>query len=393
MRPREVWVTGLGAVTGAGIGTVPLAELLVEGRSAVRRDEGAAAARPPRLPTSRITRRLDPAAALFFTAGLEAWQDAGLSTPPDPRRTDVIEGSSLGPLTSALEEQARSLRTAGPVRPTMLIRCLTGAGAAALALELGIRGSVYHLSAGSVSATAAIGEAARRIARGECDLAVTGGGESTLHPMVMETFRGAGILADDGVCCPFDPARHGTVLGEGAGAMVLEAAECAERRGARPRAVIAGFGSSSEVYDMTAPDPAGTGIREAAEEALAESGVEEVGWIKAHGTGTLQGDAAEAAGLAELFGGDLSSTPVTSLKPTLGHCLGASGAVEAVGAVLALGLSMVPATLGTREIDPALPLRRVALRPVSSRLQSALLLSEGFGSRAAAMVILGGDGR
>jgi 3-oxoacyl-[acyl-carrier-protein] synthase II len=267
------------------------------------------------------------------------------------------------------------------------VRCLSGAGGAALALRLGIRGAVYHLSAGSVSATAAIGEAARRIALGESDLILTGGGEATIHPAIIGTFRSAGLLAADGICRPFDMARSGTVLGEGAAALVLEAADHAERRGARPRAVLAGFGTSSEVYDMTAPDPRGTGITEAAGKALAESGLEQIGWIKAHGTGTTAGDASEGAGLAELFGSALERIPLTSLKPTLGHCLGASGAVETVAAVLALSQGLVPATLGTRNVDPTLPRCRVPLRPVASTQGSALLLSEGFGSRASALVI------
>jgi len=386
---RQVWITGIGAITGAGIGTAPLGRMLRLGTGAVCRDDaiGLAVARAPDLKFERMARRLDTAGALFFVAGLGAWRDAGLTTPPDPRRTELLEGSSLGPLAAALDEYARMLRTGDPMRPTSLVRCLAGAGGAALALRLGIRGAVYHLSAGSVSATAAIGEAARRIALGESDLILTGGGEATIHPAIIGTFRSAGLLAADGICRPFDMARSGTVLGEGAAALVLEAADHAERRGARPRAVLAGFGTSSEVYDMTAPDPRGTGITEAAGKALAESGLEQIGWIKAHGTGTTAGDASEGAGLAELFGSALERIPLTSLKPTLGHCLGASGAVETVAAVLALSQGLVPATLGTRNVDPTLPRCRVPLRPIASAHGSALLLSEGFGSRASALVI------
>ena len=207
MNAREVWITGLGAVTGAGVGTAPLARMLARGEGAVRPDRtlGMTLARPPALPLDRTTRRLDPAGALFYAAGLEAWRDAGLVSPPDARRTELIEGSSLGPLAAALEEYARTLRTGDPIRPTTLVRCLSGAGGAALALCLGIRGAVYHLSAGSISATAAIGEAARRIARGEADVIVTGGGEATLHPAILGTFQSAGLLATDGTAAPSTP--------------------------------------------------------------------------------------------------------------------------------------------------------------------------------------------
>src|SRR5581483_2657014 len=214
--------------------------------------------------------------------------------------------------------------------------------------------------------------------------------ESPLHPAIVQAFAAAGILApgDGGPlpCRPFDPARCGTVLGEGAGALVLESAEHAARRGARPRAVLAGFSLSGEAHGMTSPDPSGRGVRRAASQALGDTPCDRLGWIKTHGTGTPLNDAAECRGLAALLGDALPRIPLTSLKPALGHCLGASTAVETVAAVLALARGFVPATLGTARVDPALPPCTVALRRAAASAP-VLVLAESFGGRCAALLL------
>ena len=177
------------------------------------------------------------------------------------------------------------------------------------------------------------------------------------------------------------------MLGEGSGALVLESEEHARRRGTRPRAVLRGYGACSSGHSLVAPDPTGRDICRAATRALSGIALEEVGWVKAHGTGTRLGDAAEIRGLAALFGARLATVPIAGLKPLFGHCLGASGAVEAVAAVLAMERGMVPATLGTRDVDPELPSCDVALAPRTVAARAALLLSQGFGGRSMALVI------
>jgi 3-oxoacyl-[acyl-carrier-protein] synthase II len=268
---------------------------------------------------------------------------------------------------------------------------MTGAGGAALAQLHGVRGPVLHLSAGSVSAACAVGEAFQKISLGLLDVVIAGGAECPLHPEIMDSFRSAGILSepDGGVggCRPFDRRRNGTVLGEGAGVVVLEAAEHALERGARPRAIVHGFGLSCEAYSMTAPDPEGSGVAEAARYALGTMTSSEIGWIKAHGTGTRLNDAAECRGLAMLFGDTLPSTPLTSLKPAIGHCLGASAGVELVGTVHALERGLVPPTLGSDEPDPDLPAHSVATATRPAPKNSVLLLAESFGGRCTALVL------
>ena len=398
MSAREVWVTGAGAISGAGVGTTALFQLLVSERSAVDRivDLGGRwGARAPSLPSGRSCRRLDRSAALMVCAAEEAWTDAGLDRAAfDPRRTDVLEGSSLACFGDLL--RAHCERLAGSRsdldRPSALTRFMLGAGSARFAESHGIRGRVLHVSAGSVSGTCAIADAFERIRAGQADIVIAGGGECALQDDVVRVFESAGLLAaadDDIPCRPFDRRRTGTVLGEGAGVLVLEAADHARARGKRPRAVVVGAGMTCEAYGMTTPDPLGSGVVDAITEALVSSreGPDGVGWIKTHGTGTRLNDAAECRGLRTLFGERLAEIPLTSLKPALGHCLGASGAVEAVAAVLALEWGRIPSTLGTREIDPELAPCPVALHPTTPNGPLAVLLSESFGGRCAALAL------
>lgn len=220
---------------------------------------------------------------------------------------------------------------------------------------------------------------------------MAGGAECPLQRDVIEHFRLVGILAKpsngDVACRPFDARRTGTVLGEGAGALVLEDAGHAARRGARPRGVVTGFGLTCEAFSMVSPEPGGAGVAESVRAALGARSLESIGWIKTHGTGTKLNDAAEVRGIATVFGPRLTEVPLTSLKPALGHALGASGAVEAVAGLLALEGGFVPPTLGTERADPELPPCRIALSAEPSDAREALFLSESFGGRCAALAV------
>lgn len=396
MTDRAVWITGMGAVTAAGTGAPRLLEGLLAENTAVHPLSdlgGLPAGRSPDPPKDVDTRRLDRSAALFLSAAEEAWQDAGLKRDAiDLERCGLIEGSCLGPLADVLTAvRARMAASETGFGATGVLQFLTGAGGVAFAQIHRLRGPVLHISAASVSSTCAIGEALQKISSGFLDVAVAGGAECPLQSDVIESLRVAGILSaprnGDPVCCPFDTRRTGTVLGEGAGVLVLEAAEHALRRGAPPRAAVTGFGQSRETYSMIRPDPTGIGVAEAAHAALDGVPLPEVGWIKAHGTGTRKNDAAECCGLAALFGDRLPRTPISSLKPMLGHCLGASGAVETVAAVLALERGFIPPTLGTTQIDPTLPACTVATRVESSSARRVLILAESFAGRCAAVAV------
>ena len=390
----EIWVTGMGVVSAAGIGVPALRALITEGRGAVGPLPAPSRWTGGMCPTpgpSRTTRRLERSARLFATAAEEAWRQAGLgAAPPVPSRCDVLEGSSLGPLAETVA--AARAHPAGDWvgHPSHLIRFMTGAGGAAFAHEHGIEGAVYHLSAGSVSAAVAIVEAVERLRSGRSDVVVTGGGECPLDETVIASFAASGVLAeseDGGTCRPFDLARRGTVLGEGAGALVLERARHAARRGAVPLAAIVGTGLCCESYGLVGPDPHGRGVATAALQAVRHLPAASLGWVKTHGTGTRLNDAAECRGLLALLGGGLADIPLTSLKPALGHTLGACAAVETVAAISALREGLVPVTLNTRRLDPALPRCTVALEPVAPRGPAVLLLAESFGGRCAAWTL------
>jgi 3-oxoacyl-(acyl-carrier-protein) synthase len=276
-------------------------------------------------------------------------------------------------------------------RPSDLLRFMVGAGGTTVSSvrKLGI--PPLHLSAGSVSAACAIGEAFQRIRSGSADLMIAGGAECPLHVEILRTFRAAGVLADENEeqspCRPFDERRTGTVLGEGAGVLILENAVHAARRGARPRARLGGYGFAAENYSMLAPDPNGSGVARATRMAMEAMSGEELGWIKTHGTGTRANDLSECRGLHSVFPGSFGEIPLVSFKSTMGHALGASGALEAVATVLSLEFGILPATLGTRRIDPALPRCTVSRRAEKVKVNSVLLLSESFGGRCAALLM------
>jgi len=394
---RDVWITGVGAITGLGPTARHLIEGLREGRSAVADDEalkGVPTSRAPALLPVAHTRRLDRCASLFFSAAAEAWESAGLAeTPKDADRFGVVEGSSLGHISDLLAEHRALMegRACAHVHPESVVKFMTGAGGAQFALVHGIRGPVMSLSAGSVSGTCAIGEALHTVMRGEQEVIVAGGAESPLAWEVVEAFRRSGVLADGARpgarSRPFDKERHGTLLGEGAAAVVIESADHARARGARCRAVARGFVFVTDPRSMAGSNPNGDGIATAMSRVLREREPLPVDWIVAHGTGTPTNDAAESRAMKLVFEGDLARLPVTALKPAVGHCLGASGAIETVAAILAMEEHFIPAVLNTHALDPALPAFDLVTRVREAEMRTALLLSESFGGRAAALAI------
>jgi 3-oxoacyl-[acyl-carrier-protein] synthase II len=394
---REVWITGVGAITGLG----PTARHLIDGLraecSAMADDEalkGMPAARAPALLPVAHTRRLDRCASLFFSAAAEAWESAGLAEKPeDADRFGVVEGSSLGHISDLLAEHRAMMegRACAHVHPESVVKFMTGAGGSQFALVHGIRGPVMSVSAGSVSGTCAIGEALHTVMRGEQEVMVAGGAESPLAWEVVEAFRRSGVLAGGAKpgsrSRPFDQERHGTLLGEGAAAVVIESAEHARARGARCRAVPRGFVFVTDPRSMTGSNPNGDGISTAMSRLLREREPLRIDWVVAHGTGTPSNDAAEGRAMSLVFDGELARLPVTALKPAVGHCLGASGAIEAVAAVLAMEEGFIPAVLNTRALDPAIPAFDLVRHVREAELRTALLLSESFGGRAAALAI------
>jgi 3-oxoacyl-(acyl-carrier-protein) synthase len=278
-------------------------------------------------------------------------------------------------------------------RPSNLVRFMPGSGGSAFAIEKDIQGPVMMISAGSASAAFALGQAHLWVQGGLADVVVVGGAERPLHPDIVAPFVSAKILAPAGEPGrPLDQDRRGPSLGEGAGALVLESVAHARARGAEVLATVDGFGCATEACSLTSPDPAGRGVGRAVREALASAEAarpgsfpDGVGWIALHGTGTRMNDRAECESLRSVLGARFARTPLTALKSTVGHCLGAGAALEAVGAILAMRERFIPGIPTLRHVDPSLPPCDAVTETRDEPSASLLLLAESFGGRCVAL--------
>jgi 3-oxoacyl-[acyl-carrier-protein] synthase II len=393
----RVAVTGLGALTPIGQGLAALTAGLREGRDGVGPIHGFDASRhrirraaeidwqkPADSPYSRAT-------GLALLATAEALADAGL----DPERLQVprerigvILASNQGGMAASVPRY-RELNypyRRGPAAAGQLPRLLDSAPTTTLdllMLSVGGAGPCLTVSTACSAGLHALGMATDMIRQGDADVVVV----SAVEVLTEAALAGFSVLraltGGDGPR-PFAADRDGTLLGEGAAALVVESCDRAQARGARMRAEVAGYGSSTDAYHMTRPRA--EGAAQAITQALGSTAPDAVDWVKAHGTGTPANDASEAQALHAVFGARARALPVTSLKATLGHSLGASGAVEAVAAILALQGGFVPATLHVDEPDPAcdLDLVRGASRPLRAR--HVLANAFGFGGNNAAVL-------
>ncbi|MDX3386035.1 beta-ketoacyl-[acyl-carrier-protein] synthase family protein [Streptomyces niveiscabiei] len=404
-RRKDVVVTGLGLVTPAGIGVEATWQGLLAGRPTAAPDPVLAgmpvdfSCRVPEfdgreLLGHRLARRLDRGAQLTIVAVREALADAGLTTADwDPARVAVVLGVGSNSLQH-YPEAFRRLDAGHPDRisPLMITRSVPGMVAGEVALAIGSHGPSMTISTACASGSSALAVARDLLRGGSCDIAVAGGGESTYGAIYAATFgqmRALSTRTHDpaGASRPFDRDRDGFVLAEGAGILVLERAEHAAARRARPRARLAGVGSSSDAYHFTAPHPQGRGAADAMDAALRDAGLSpsEIGHVNAHGTSTPLNDIAESRALRQVFG---TPPPVTAPKGTLGHAIGGSGGIEAACCVLSLERQVVPPTANLDVQDPGIDLDIVTKTPRDLRLTSVMTNSFGFGGQNAVAVFL-----
>ncbi|MDU0348126.1 beta-ketoacyl-[acyl-carrier-protein] synthase family protein [Actinomyces sp. MRS3W] len=404
--PRSVLVTGLGTTNPLAGDAPGTWRALREGRGAVRTldaDWVGAYALPVQLAaplavdpgavlSARQRRRLDRASQCALVAAREAWTTAGEPTVA-PERLAVSFSPGIGPVLSVMDTWD-ALREGGPRRvpPTAIPALMPNAPAAAVGLELGARAGVHAPVSACASGAEAIAYGADLIALGRADVVVAGGTDAALHPMTVTAFAAMRALStrnhDPGTASrPFGPSRDGFVLGEGAGALVLESAAHAARRGAPVLAVLAGTALTADAYDAVRPDPAGTQQERALRLALERAGVEAtaIGHVNAHATSTAVGDAVEARVLAQAVPG----AAVSATKSATGHLLGGAGAVEAVLTVLALAEQWLPGTLLPAGVDPQIAdLGLDVVGPGGRRasVRAAVSTSFGFGGHNAALV-------
>jgi 3-oxoacyl-[acyl-carrier-protein] synthase II len=341
---------------------------------------------PSHVVSPKEARKLERNVLLGVAAGREALDDAGLNG-FDPTRVGVIFGSAIGGVPGILE-QADTLRERGPdrVSPNFLPNVLVDSVSGQLAISLGLKGPNYAVVSACATGSHAIGEAAEMIRRGAADAVLAGGTESCMIPLILAGFTAMrGLAAEDDypprASRPFDATRAGFVMAEGAGALLLEPLEEAERRGASIYAELLGYGASNDAHHMAQPEPEATGVAAMMTAALERAGVEpeRVGYINAHGTSTPQGDAAETRAIKQVFGDHAYRLAVSSTKSMMGHTFGAAGAIEAILSALALRDGVLPPTINYNEPDPECDLDYVPNEARESQVDVALSNAMGLG--------------
>jgi 3-oxoacyl-[acyl-carrier-protein] synthase II len=363
MARRRVVVTGLGAVTPLGIGAKPLHERWASGEVGIVDGAGTCTDfEPKEFLSVKEIRRLDRFSQLGIVAADEAIAQAGWNgeLPYDPMRVGCVIATGIGGIET-VETQHDIMRDRGAkmVSPLGIPLYMPNAGAAAVSMKHGLQGQMYGLVSACSGGAHAIGSALRMIQYGDADAVVAGGAEAALTAFGFACFNSMQALSPTGMSRPFDARRDGFVMGEGAGVMVLEEEESARQRGATILGEVIGYGSTADAYHLTAPQPDGAPAARAIELALADAGVtpDEVAYVNAHGTSTQLNDSAETLALKRALGEDRAKQiPVSSTKSSIGHLLGAAGAVEAVATIEALDSRVIPPTLGYEVPDPDLDL-------------------------------------
>lgn len=394
----EIVVTGLGVWCAGGTTPAAVFDAACRGLAAGtwttfddRRFAVGRAPDPPPVPGFPQAHRMDRSARLALAAALPAYAAARLHE-VEPARIAVIVGNSRGPVGAWTEAPAHRRR------PTRVAHTAIAALSGALSLALHVRGPCLTVSATCASAAHAIGLGALMLRAGLVDAVLAGGAEAPLLPDLLGQFEAAGILGNHPdpaqVCRPFDLERRGTLPGEGAAFLTLEAVDHARRRGVPRLAALEGFAFGAESHNRVAARDDGDGLIRVMRQALGMAGLApgDVGHVNAHGTGTRVNDAAEAAALRAVFGRACDALPVTSTKPVTGHTFGAAAAIEAVVAIESLRHQQAPPTAGCRRPDPAFGLdvvlgsaRRLATRRVMSN-------SLGFWGNAASLIFSVAEG-
>ena len=342
----------------------------------------------------REARKMDRYTQFAMVAAKQAMTDSGLLGLDEPRdRWGVIMSSGIGGIGTIENEKVRGMEKGyDRVSPYFIPMSIANMAAGHIAIEYGLHGMCTSVVTACASAANAIGESFRHIRDGYGDVMVAGGAEAAITPLCMGGFTSLKALttaADPArASIPFDAERSGFVMGEGAGALILEEYEHARKRGAQIYAEIAGYGANCDAYHITAPSPEGTGAEQCMRLAMEDAGISpaEVDYINAHGTSTKMNDSCESAAIRRIFGDDVKRVRVSSTKSMTGHLLGASAAVEAVITVEAVQKDFVPPTVNYKVPDPECSLDVVPGNGYPMKTSYALSNSFGFGGHNVTLV-------
>jgi 3-oxoacyl-[acyl-carrier-protein] synthase II len=406
---RRVVVTGLGAVTPLGNDVESMWSRLVAGECGIARisafDPGAYDCQiaaevknfdpGPAFPSPKELRRTDRFVQFGVYAGWQALRDSGLDLEKCNRdEIGVFIGSGIGGLATT-EEQHKILLNRGPgrVSPFMIPMLILNMASGMFSMYNRLRGPSVATCSACATSTHAIGEAWRTVKMGAADVMFAGGAEATIVPLGISGFCAMKAMSTRNdepsrASRPFDVARDGFVMGEGAGVVVLEELEHARARGARIYCELAGYGNTADANHITAPAPEGEGAARCMRMALRAAGMQpqEISYINAHGTSTPQGDIAETQAIKSVFGDHARKLVVSSTKGALGHMLGAAGGVETVISIKAIQTSLVPPTINLDNPDPQCDLDYAPHQARPLEVNAILNNSFGFGGHNATVL-------
>ncbi|MGN6100493.1 MAG: beta-ketoacyl-[acyl-carrier-protein] synthase family protein [Devosia sp.] len=395
---RKVGITGMGAVSAAGVGAealwgaardgkscvgpldIPRSEILRVGIAAQVRNFDATTLMP-----AELARRNDRYTQFAHIAADEAVKQAGLA-PEQLRgqRSSVIIGTGIGGMNT-IDDGCYDVYQGR--RPNVLTvpKLLPSAATTHLSIVHGVTGPCFAIASACSSAAQSIGIAAQLIRAGIIDRAIAGGSEACITTATVRGWEGMRVLSPD-LCRPFSASRNGIVLGEGAGVLVLEAEEAMEERGAEPVAWLAGYGTTSDAFDVIQPDV--NGPTEAMRGALVDAGLSpsDIDYLNAHGTGTALNDVIESEAIGRVFGNLVDALPVSSVKPIVGHGLGASGGLEIIVTLKAMLNGIVPPQINLGTQDPKCALF-LPTEPLKRPIRAALSNSFAFGGINACLVV------
>jgi len=411
MSKRRVVITGLGCVTALAESVGGLFTALCEGKSGISTIESFDTSEYPvrfggeiksfdvkKYVDHRESKRMDRFSQFAMVAAIQAINDSGLDfAKEDSFRVGAVVGTGIGGIQE-IEQQHERLLKKGPgrVSPFCVPRLMANAASGNIAIRYGLRGPNFCAVSACASGSHAIGEAFSNIFSGRSDVIITGGAEAALSPVGLASFCAARSLSTrndnpKAASRPFDKDRDGFVLSEGAGIVVLEEYEHAKKRGANIYAELLGYSATNDGYHITAPLPDGKGAATTMKLALIDAriGPEKIDYINAHGTGTELNDIAESMAIRTVFGGHAYKLPVSSTKSSLGHLLGASGAVELIVCVKAINESVIPPTINLDNQDERCDLKMdfVSLEARQANVDIAMSNSFGFGGHNACLVV------
>lgn len=400
MEPARVVVTGIGAVSAAGVGIEALwwaartgkscvaeANLPHEGSNRVKIAAQLKTFQPEDFIDPKVLPYCDRFSQFALVAADEALAQAGLDRGRRlGGRVGVVIGTAVGGITTIDELCFVELVMKGRTDPLAVPRIMGSAAASQVGMRYGCTGPTFGVTSACASGAQAIGIGAFLVRAGVVDQAIVGGSDSTITALNMRAWETLRVLTPDR-SRPFSAGRNGMVLGEGAAVFLIESERSARQRGAAPLAEIAGYGTSSDACDIVRPDAEGaaTAMRLAIEDAgLDPDGID---YVNAHGTGTVANDIAEADALGRIFGRRLRELPVSSTKPVHGHTLGAAGAVELAVTIMAMREGTAPPTINWLGPDPKVDIDPVPNEARRVPMRAALSNSFAFGGINACLVV------